>query len=94
MKIFKYLIIICLLLTTSVLSCYAYFENDNILTLNKLNEGACIKIIVEEGDSIWNIAKPYYNGKSDYRDLIYNIKKINELDQYIIYPGQEIIIPL
>ncbi len=94
MKTIKYLLIICFLLATSVLSCYAYLESDNISSPNKLNELEYIKIIVEEGDSIWNIAKPYYNGKSDYRDLIYSIKEINQLDQYIIYPGQEIIIPL
>ncbi len=94
MKIVKYLLIICISLTTSVLSCYAYLENDNITAINNINELDYIKIIVEEGDTIWNIAKPYYDGKTDYRDLIYNIKEINELDQYIIYPGQEIMIPL
>lgn len=94
MKIVKYLLIICLSLTTSVLSCYAYFENDSISNPNIINEFDYIKVTVEEGDTIWNIAKPYYDGKSDYRDLIYNIKEINELDQYIIFPGQEIIIPL
>ncbi len=53
-----------------------------------------VEITVQEGDTLWNIAKPYYNGKEDYREYIYQIRRINNLKQAVIYPGQIIVIPV
>ena len=39
---------------------------------------------VKAGDTLWNIAEKYYGDGSKYKE----IKKINGLDQDIIYPGQ------
>jgi len=58
-----------------------------------VEEIAYIEITVHEGDTLWNIAKPYYDGKSDYRKFIYEIRELNNLEQGVIYPGQIIIIP-
>lgn len=57
------------------------------------DETAHVEITVKEGDTLWNIAKPYYDGKSDYRKFIYEIRKLNDLEEGVIYPGQVIIIP-
>lgn len=93
MKIIKYILIICFSITISLVSTKVYSAiEDNVI--GNLNETDYVMVTVKEGDTIWTIAKPYYNGKSDYRDLIYDIKTINKLEQYIIHPGQKIAIPL
>lgn len=94
MKIIKYFIIVVLTLTVSTCNCFAYM---NYSEKNKgciLKDGSYITIVVNEGDTLWNIAKPYYDGKADYRNLISTIKEINEINECVIYPGQEILIPL
>lgn len=52
-----------------------------------------VEITVQKGDTLWNIAKPYYDGKTDYRKFIHEIRKLNNLEEGVIYPGQIIIIP-
>lgn len=49
-------------------------------------------ITVQSGDSLWSIALKYKE-KGDIRKYIYDIKKLNNLDNSNIYAGQEIIIP-
>lgn len=57
-------------------------------------EAGYIEVTVKEGDTLWGIAKQYYNGKSDFRKFIYEIRQINSLKEAIIYPGQVISIPI
>ncbi|SHF17338.1 LysM peptidoglycan-binding domain-containing protein [Caloramator proteoclasticus] len=47
--------------------------------------------IVQQGDTLWKIAKRYTDG--DPRRLIYEIRKHNDISP-IIRPGQEIKIPV
>ncbi|RCW51637.1 MULTISPECIES: cell division suppressor protein YneA [Halanaerobium] len=50
---------------------------------------------IKPGESLWSIAAHYYEtGKVDLRKMIYEIKKINNIDSAIITPGKELIIPL
>lgn len=51
-------------------------------------------IIVREGDTLWGIARCYNNKCSNMNKFIYEIKVANKLDDCIIYPGQELIIPI
>ncbi|SJZ59988.1 LysM peptidoglycan-binding domain-containing protein [Selenihalanaerobacter shriftii] len=51
------------------------------------------KIKVKPGDSLWIIAKAHYSSKIDVRKKIYQIKKINNLTNANIQPGQIIEIP-
>ena len=48
------------------------------------------KIIISEGDTLWSIASSL-NG--NINENIYEIKKINELNNSFIYVGQELLIP-
>lgn len=57
------------------------------------DETTYVEITVQEGDTLWNLAKPYYDGKSDYRKFIHEIRKLNDLEEGVIFPGQIIIIP-
>ncbi|MDO6353556.1 LysM domain-containing protein [Caloramator sp. CAR-1] len=47
--------------------------------------------VVQQGDTLWSIAKKYTNG--DPRRLIYEIRKHNDISP-IIRPGQAIEIPI
>ena len=52
-------------------------------------------VIVEEGDTLWGLAKTYQT--SDIRntnDFVSWVEKVNHLNQDFIVPGQEILIPV
>lgn len=51
------------------------------------------KFTVSSGDTLWTIASQFINKNDDVRELIYNIKKVNNLNSAIILPGQELLIP-
>jgi hypothetical protein len=47
---------------------------------------------VKDGDTLWSIAGKYGKG-GDIRKYIYEIKKINNMDDSMLYAGTDIIIP-
>ncbi len=50
---------------------------------------------IKSGESLWYIASQYYNKNNvDLRKIIYEIKKINNIDSAVINPGRELIIPI
>lgn len=50
-------------------------------------------VTVSAGDTLWDIAKRYVEGKDDIRFVIYMIKERNDLTDANIKPGQKLIIP-
>lgn len=89
MKYMKYVIYFSLSVLISV-----FLITNIVMAEDQLTADEYIEIKVEAGDTLWTIAKPYYDGKSDYREYLYNIRELNNLDQGVIYPGQTIKIPL
>ena len=49
--------------------------------------------IVKEGDSLWTIVKTHYPD-NDIRKMIYKIEKLNNINRSIIYPGQQLELPI
>ncbi|WP_373665544.1 LysM domain-containing protein [Sporomusa silvacetica] len=46
-------------------------------------------VYVKPGDTVWQIAAKYTTDKDDVRELIYEIRQINKLDNNArVYPGQ------
>ena len=45
-------------------------------------------ITVSAGDTLWSIACEYKKSGQDIREYIHELRKINDLDDCIIYPGQ------
>lgn len=88
---FIILLLLIVFITIFAISGIVIAKEPNNNTTNK--ELTYVEIIVQEGDTLWNIARPYYDGKSDYRKFIHEIRKLNDLNEGIIYPGQIIIIP-
>ncbi|MPN47328.1 Cell division suppressor protein YneA [bioreactor metagenome] len=50
-------------------------------------------ISVEEGDTLWSIASTYA-GDREIREIVYNISKVNNIQNAAIYPGDIIKIPI
>ena len=48
---------------------------------------------VQQGDTIWDIAKQY-NTYRDIRQMVYEIKRINNNDDSIIHAGDILLIPV
>lgn len=50
-------------------------------------------IVVESGDTLWDIAKEYSNEK-DLRQYIRDVEEINELSDGLIYEGDILKLPV
>lgn len=68
------------------------------LTASGGTYGQYITIEVSAGDTVWDIAKTvnhdYMSQKEDVRLIAYAIAQENSLENYFIYPGQELIVPI
>mgnify|MGYP006278708437 CR=1 FL=1 len=51
------------------------------------------KVLVREGDTLWEIAKENNRYNQDIRKVIYEIKKVNKIDDSYLMPGDVIKIP-
>lgn len=52
-------------------------------------------VYIQPGDTIWQIAAKYTTENADVREVVYEIRRINKLDNNArIYPGQVIKIPI
>ena len=61
---------------------------------NVKKEKHIISVKIEEGDSLWTIAKQYITSEyKDMDDYIYEIKKVNGLKSDTIHAGCYIIVP-
>ncbi len=94
MKYIKYIVIILIFLSSSILTAYAYLDGSQPSRDNDLDQINYITVLVEEGDTIWNLAREHNSGSYKHKDLMTRIKNLNELVQYLIFPGQALKIPL
>lgn len=52
-------------------------------------------VIVESGDTLWSIAAKYTSSQQDIRQVIFAIKRLNNIDRAVqIYPGQILQVPV
>ncbi len=66
----------------------------NTYKVYAMKEVEYLEVIVNSGDTVWNIAKEYKNEKQDVRELVYIILEVNEIENSMIYEGQKIRIPI
>lgn len=52
------------------------------------------EIIIQSGDTLWNLAKEFGPDHKDVREVVYEICKLNDIAADSIYPGQTIRIPV
>ena len=52
-------------------------------------------VYVKSGDTVWQIAGKYATPKDDVREIVFEIKRLNKLDNNAhVYPGQLLKIPV
>lgn len=52
-------------------------------------------VYVKPGDTVWHIASKYTTDKDDVREVVYEIRKLNKLDNNAsVYPGQALRVPV
>lgn len=83
-----YFLVVCLFIIILTLSTRYFFNH------SRPQEGVIIKTrIVEAGDTLWAIAQS--SGlKKDTRELVFQIMKLNSLNNDSIQPGQVIYVPV
>jgi hypothetical protein len=61
----------------------------------KGEEKNIIIVTVEEGDSLWKIAKQHMKKDQDIRNVIYDIREANQLlgKEISLHPGQQLKVP-
>ena len=52
------------------------------------------EIVIQSGDTLWNLAKEFGPDGKDIREVVYEICRINDISADSIYPGQTILIPV
>ncbi|CDF57982.1 cell division suppressor protein YneA [Thermobrachium celere] len=52
------------------------------------------EVVVQKGDTLWNISMKYTPKSKDIRKTVYEIKKINNINNSIIQPGQILKVPI
>jgi len=50
-------------------------------------------LVVSKGDTLWDIAGKHRGGENTQK-VLYEIMRLNKIDNPIIFPGQELKIPL
>ncbi|MEN6413101.1 MAG: LysM domain-containing protein [Veillonellales bacterium] len=52
-------------------------------------------VYVNPGDTVWQIAAKYTTPKDDIREVVFEIRRINKLDNNAkVYPGQTLRVPV
>lgn len=62
----------------------------NISVAKSNEEAEIISYTITPGETLWSIAKEYTPDNKDIRQTIYEIEKLNNLDNATIYAGQTI----
>lgn len=60
----------------------------------EVKEIKIIEIQIKQGDTMWNLARKYTPDNKDVRETLHEIRIINNLESFNIYPGQIIKMPI
>lgn len=57
------------------------------------SEISCREIVIERGDTLWDIAVDKYGENIDVRKKVALIKKVNDMETSELFAGQVLLIP-
>ncbi|WDC83945.1 LysM peptidoglycan-binding domain-containing protein [Caloramator sp. mosi_1] len=78
-----------LIISLSISKVSSYYKNNKQNKITTYEE-----IVVNKGDTLWKISIKHTPKDKDVRKTIYEIRKINNLNDCIIYPGQVLKVPI
>ncbi len=58
-----------------------------------VSEQTYVEVTVQPGDTVWDLARHYGPEGADLRQTAYRIAQANDLEGYVIRPGQTLRIP-
>ncbi|WP_206458109.1 cell division suppressor protein YneA [Anaerovorax sp. IOR16] len=76
-----------ILLIVIMNSLFGFYQSDSLTQTNYM------EIQIQDGDTLWNLAKEFGPAHQDLRAVVYEICMINQISADCIYPGQSILIP-
>lgn len=76
-----------------LISIFAITASQSFIKAQGQTQTNCIEYTVYKGDTIWSIAQKH-NIYRDVREMVYEIKKINNNTDSLILPGEVIKIPI
>ncbi|MDD6919869.1 MAG: LysM peptidoglycan-binding domain-containing protein [Eubacteriales bacterium] len=85
---FTLFIVVCMMLTVTFLNS----QLDKSIAMGAEKDQFEI-VKVTDGETLWSIAEQYSNEDTDIREMIYEIKKINDINNSTIKNGIELKIP-
>lgn len=56
-------------------------------------EANTVLVTVQAGDTLWDLASGHC-GKGDIRSYISDVKRLNEMENSVIYAGQSLLLPV
>jgi|GEM_PF-374416 len=62
-------------------------------TARGMSETVYTEVLVQTGDTLWELAKEYGPKEQDVRQTVYTICRINEMEAEDLQAGQKILIP-
>ncbi len=87
------LIVMAALLALSILTVYGAVHGKNAGYVKEMCTEYTV-IEVAAGDSVWSLAQSFSGERNcDLRKFVDTICYVNNIDNHIIYPGQELLIP-
>ena len=84
---------ICFVLAVILIFCFVIMGILNSSAAKEKVDMRYIKVEIEEGDTLWALAKVYGSEDKDIREIVYDICKINGIKASDLRPGQIIMIP-
>jgi len=89
---FAAFLIVCLMLLTGFVS--TVFGASPIHTVHAASAEEYVEILVENGDTLWKIARDYGPSNVDTRIVVYNIERVNGVSPDSLIPGQTLLVPV
>ncbi len=68
-------------------------DNETVVNSSLSSNESFIRLVVQNGDSLWSIASLYKPDKVDIRSYVLTIKKLNQLTSSMIEEGQVLHLP-
>jgi len=84
---------ICFLMLVLIAVSFTVLGFVNHSSANETTDHRYTEIIIEKGDTLWEIAKVYGSSEKDIREVIYDICRFNNIKASDLRPGQILYIP-